>query len=314
MVDISIDQGGCFETSHETKHSDPVYTVDGVLHYAVGNIPGAVPRTSTIALTNVTLPFVHVLADHGAFNGTAAPVKYPAGFFGVFTGSYDIEAAYCKMTAVYTNKAPGGVAYACSFRITEAVYLVERLVDMLAVEVGIDPAELRLQNLIGPDQFPYECKTGWVYDSGDYPAALGKALEMVGYAELRREQTDKRTRGELMGIGISFFTFHHISYVVDVYRHSRPAQKSPVQFVTYIAMFPQLVAGPIVRYHEIAEQLADTKRKRADDFALGFPRFAWGLTKKVVIADTIAPESACTSVHHSCQTRNSSSSTPAKVA
>jgi alginate O-acetyltransferase complex protein AlgI len=90
-------------------------------------------------------------------------------------------------------------------------------------------------------------------------------------------------------IGISFFTFHHISYVVDVYRHSRPAQKSPVQFVTYIAMFPQLVAGPIVRYHEIAEQLADTRRNRADDFALGFPRFAWGLTKKVVIADTIAP-------------------------
>ena len=90
-------------------------------------------------------------------------------------------------------------------------------------------------------------------------------------------------------IGISFFTFHHISYVVDVYRHSRRAQKSPVQFVTYIAMFPQLVAGPIVRYHEISEQLADTNRNRADDFALGFPRFAWGLTKKVVIADTIAP-------------------------
>jgi alginate O-acetyltransferase complex protein AlgI len=90
-------------------------------------------------------------------------------------------------------------------------------------------------------------------------------------------------------IGISFFTFHHISYVVDVYRHSRRAQKSPVQFVTYIAMFPQLVAGPIVRYHEISAQLADTRRDRADDFALGFPRFAWGLTKKVVIADTIAP-------------------------
>jgi alginate O-acetyltransferase complex protein AlgI len=90
-------------------------------------------------------------------------------------------------------------------------------------------------------------------------------------------------------IGISFFTFHHLSYVVDVYRHSRPAQKSPVQFITYIAMFPQLIAGPIVRYHEIADQLADTQRSRADDFALGFPRFAWGLTKKVVIADTIAP-------------------------
>jgi len=106
----------------------------------------------------------HVLADHGAFNGTAAPVKYPAGFFGVFTGSYDIEAAYCSMTAVYTNKAPGGVAYACSFRITEAVYLVERIVDCLAYELKLDPAELRLRNFIQPEQFPYQSKTGWVYD------------------------------------------------------------------------------------------------------------------------------------------------------
>jgi alginate O-acetyltransferase complex protein AlgI len=90
-------------------------------------------------------------------------------------------------------------------------------------------------------------------------------------------------------IGISFFTFHHISYIVDVYRHSRHAQKSPVQFATYIAMFPQLVAGPIVRYHEIDAQLADTDRNKMDDFAAGFPRFALGLTKKVVIADALSP-------------------------
>ena len=114
----------------------------------------------------------NVLADHGAFNGTAAPVKYPAGFFGVFTGSYDLEAAYCKMTAVYTNKAPGGVAYACSFRITEAVYLVERIVDCLAHQLEMDPAELRLKNFIKPEQFPYTTKTGWVYDSGEYETAM----------------------------------------------------------------------------------------------------------------------------------------------
>jgi carbon-monoxide dehydrogenase large subunit len=147
-----------------------------------------------------------VLADHGAFNGTAAPVKYPAGFFGVFTGSYDIEAAYCKMTAVYTNKAPGGVAYACSFRITEAVYLVERIVDCLADELGMDPAELRLKNFIKPEQFPYPTKTGWVYDSGDYEPTMRLAMDMAGYPELRREQEEKRARGELMGIGIAFFT------------------------------------------------------------------------------------------------------------
>jgi carbon-monoxide dehydrogenase large subunit len=148
----------------------------------------------------------NVLADHGAFNGTAAPVKYPAGFFGVFTGSYDIEAAYCKMTAVYTNKAPGGVAYACSFRITEAVYLVERIVDCLAAELDMDPAELRLKNFIQPEQFPYETKTGWVYDSGNYEPTMRLAMDMAGYPELRKEQEAKRANGELMGIGISFFT------------------------------------------------------------------------------------------------------------
>jgi carbon-monoxide dehydrogenase large subunit len=148
----------------------------------------------------------HVLADHGAFNGTAAPVKYPAGFFGVFTGSYDIQAAYCKMTAVYTNKAPGGVAYACSFRITEAVYLVERIVACLADELDIDPVELRIKNFIQPDQFPYTSKTGWVYDSGDYEPTMRKAMEIAGYDELRREQAEKRERGELMGIGVAFFT------------------------------------------------------------------------------------------------------------
>ncbi len=148
----------------------------------------------------------HVLADHGAFNGTAAPVKYPAGFFGVFTGSYDIEAAYCSMTAVYTNKAPGGVAYACSFRITEAVYLIERMVDVLAYDLKMDPVELRLKNFIKPEQFPYESKTGWVYDSGNYEPTMREAMRIAGYDELRKEQVEKRANGELMGIGVAFFT------------------------------------------------------------------------------------------------------------
>jgi carbon-monoxide dehydrogenase large subunit len=147
-----------------------------------------------------------VLGDHGAFNATAQPTKYPAGFFHIFTGSYDLQAAHCQVTAVHTNKAPGGVAYACSFRITEAVYLVERMVDLLARELGMDPAQLRMQNLLRPEQFPYTGPTGWEYDSGEYPRALNLALDMAGYAELRREQAEKRLRGEYMGIGLSFFT------------------------------------------------------------------------------------------------------------
>lgn len=65
LVDVAIDQGGCFETSHPTTHADPVYTVDGIVHYCVANIPGAVPQTSTLALTNATLPYVLELADKG---------------------------------------------------------------------------------------------------------------------------------------------------------------------------------------------------------------------------------------------------------
>jgi carbon-monoxide dehydrogenase large subunit len=149
---------------------------------------------------------VDVIADHGAFNATAQPSKYPAGFFSIFSGSYDLQAAHCKVTGVYTNKAPGGVAYRCSFRVTEAVYLVERMVDALAMELGVDPAQLRLDNLLRPDQFPYRSKTGWEYDSGDYATALRQAMDLAGYDALRAEQAEKRARGELMGIGVSFFT------------------------------------------------------------------------------------------------------------
>lgn len=149
---------------------------------------------------------VQVLADHGAFNCTAQPTNYPAGFFHIVTGSYDLRAAHCSVTGVYTNKAPGGVAYACSFRVAEASYLVERLVDLLALELSADPAELRLQNLLKPAQFPYVCATGWEYDSGNYPAALELAMRTAGYQALRAEQAAKLDRGEYMGIGISCFT------------------------------------------------------------------------------------------------------------
>src|SRR5215207_2423783 len=149
---------------------------------------------------------VNVVADHGAFNNTAQPTKFPAGFFHIFTGSYDYPAAHCTVKGVYTNKAPGGVAYACSFRITEAAYAVERIVDCLAFELKIDPAELRMKNLLRPEQFPYRSPTGWEYDSGNYPRCLQKAMEIAGYDELRREQAEKREQGELMGIGVSFFT------------------------------------------------------------------------------------------------------------
>lgn len=146
------------------------------------------------------------VADHGAFDAQAAPSKFHAGLFNVITGSYDYPHAFVEVDGAYTNKAPGGVAYRCSFRVTEAVHAIERLVDIAAHERGEDPAEFRLRNFIPPEKFPYTSPTGWEYDSGDYGAALRKAMDMIDYAGLRREQAEKRERGELMGIGISSFT------------------------------------------------------------------------------------------------------------
>jgi aerobic carbon-monoxide dehydrogenase large subunit len=149
---------------------------------------------------------VKTLADHGAFDAAANPSKFPAGLFSVCTGSYTLEAAHVEVDGVYTNKPSGGVAYRCSFRVTEAVHTIERMVDRLAQELHMDPAAVRLKNFIQPEQFPYKSATGWEYDSGNYPAALRKAMEKIGYEQLRQEQAEKRARGELMGIGISTFT------------------------------------------------------------------------------------------------------------
>jgi aerobic carbon-monoxide dehydrogenase large subunit len=149
---------------------------------------------------------IKTLADHGYTDAAANPSKFPAGLFHVCTGSYDLKAAHVEVDGAYTNKPPGGIAYRCSFRVTEAVHTIERMADLMAHELGIDPADFRMKNFVKPDQFPYKSALGWEYDSGNYAGALRKAMDTIGYTELRREQADKRRRGELMGIGISSFT------------------------------------------------------------------------------------------------------------
>jgi len=149
---------------------------------------------------------VKTLADHGAFDAAANPSKFPAGLFSICTGSYDFQSAFAEVDGVYTNKPPGGIAYRCSFRVTEASYMIERMADILAHELGVDPADFRMKNFIRPEAFPYKSALGWTYDSGNYQAALKKAMDKIGYAALREEQAEKRKKGELMGIGISSFT------------------------------------------------------------------------------------------------------------
>ncbi len=163
-------------------------------------------RLSATKDGKITALDVTTIADHGAFDAAANPSKFPAGLFSIATGSYDLETAHVEVDGVYTNKPPGGVAYRCSFRVTEAVHMIERMVDILADELNVDAAELRFRNFIQPEQFPYKSPTGWEYDSGNYPAALQKALDTIGYQDLLAEQAEKRERGELMGIGISTFT------------------------------------------------------------------------------------------------------------
>jgi len=149
---------------------------------------------------------IKTLADHGYTDAAANPSQFPAGLFHICTGSYDFDAAHVEVDAAYTNKPPGGIAYRCSFRVTEAVHTIERMVDVMAHDLGEDPAEFRRRNFIRPEAFPYASALGWEYDSGNYEKALDLALNKVGYEELRREQAEKRERGELMGIGISSFT------------------------------------------------------------------------------------------------------------
>ncbi len=149
---------------------------------------------------------VKTVADHGYTDAAANPSKFPAGLFHICTGSYDFKNAFVEVDGVYTNKPPGGIAYRCSFRVTEAVHTIERMADLMAHEIGMDAAEFRLKNFVKPEQFPYQSALGWEYDSGSYAAALRKAMDMIGYQALRKEQAEKRARGELMGIGISSFT------------------------------------------------------------------------------------------------------------
>ena len=149
---------------------------------------------------------VSLLADEGAFHADAQPSKFKVGLFGIVSGSYDLPTAHVVADGAYTNKAPGGVAYRCSFRVTEASYMIERLVQNAAYELGMDPADFRKQNFIEKDQFPYTSATGFVYDSGDYQAAMDLALEKIGYDDLRDEQEAARAEGKLHGIGLASFT------------------------------------------------------------------------------------------------------------
>src|SRR5947207_3648672 len=148
---------------------------------------------------------IHGISDLGAYSQLFTDVIMIAFGFPVACGAYDIPAIYLSADIVFTNKAPTD-AYRGAGR-PEATYIAERAIDLVARELGKDPAEVRRLNFIKPDQFPYKSAAGAVYDTGNYEPALDKALAMADYQNLRSEQARVRSNGngKLMGVGLSSY-------------------------------------------------------------------------------------------------------------
>jgi aerobic carbon-monoxide dehydrogenase large subunit len=145
-------------------------------------------------------------ADHGAFFADAQPSKFKLGLIHSAFSCYNVPAAYLEARGTYSNKAPGGVAYRCSFRVTEAMFFQERMVEKAARDLGMDPAEFRRINLVRDDQFPHRTSFGFLLDSGQYGRCLEVALKAIDYEKFRSEQAAARAEGRLLGLGISTMT------------------------------------------------------------------------------------------------------------
>lgn len=180
----------------ETRQENYLATIHGRDHIQYVDI--AARRDGTI--TGVR---VRAYANMGAYLSTAAP-GVPTWLFGLMLqGPYAIPVVHCDVYGVLTNTTPTD-AYRGAGR-PEATYLLERMIDILARELGMDPAEIRRKNFIPKDRFPYTTPTGLQYDSGDYEATLNRALELLDYSTLRRQQAELRQQGRYIGIGFSTY-------------------------------------------------------------------------------------------------------------
>jgi carbon-monoxide dehydrogenase large subunit len=151
---------------------------------------------------------VRTIADLGAFLAfTTAMV--PNGTPSMLNGPYRIQAVDSQIVGAFTNKVPTG-AYRGAGR-PEATYILERTMDRIASELGLDPAEVRRRNFIAPDAFPYETLTGVTYDSGNYQLALDRALALADYEGWRAQQRERRATGNARQLGIGLATFVEVS-------------------------------------------------------------------------------------------------------
>jgi carbon-monoxide dehydrogenase large subunit len=145
------------------------------------------------------------VSDAGAYHlYPVTALLDPAGTAGIMPGPYRTDAYAWEALAVATNKPPLG-AYR-GVGMTMGVFVMERMLDLLAGRLGLDPAEVRRRNLIRPEAYPFTSASGMVYDSGDLPAALERALTLADYERLRKEQAVARSRGQLIGVGLACYT------------------------------------------------------------------------------------------------------------
>jgi carbon-monoxide dehydrogenase large subunit len=151
----------------------------------------------------ITALRVRILANLGAWPAAMGPGVPAINCAAQVSGAYRIPAVGCEVVGVYTNTASVGPYRGAGH--PEATYLIERMVDLLAGRLDLDPAEVRRKNFVPKDAFPYKLPTGLTYDSGDYHANLDKALERIGYADLRRRQAELRAQGRYLGIGMATY-------------------------------------------------------------------------------------------------------------
>ena len=140
---------------------------------------------------------MYTTSDHGAFYSDAQPSKFKIGLMHSAFACYDIPNAHLVNTGYYTNKAPGGVAYRCSFRVTEAMYFQERMVHTAAMDLGMDQAQFRKVNFVKDDDFPHRTPFGFLTDSGQYTKCLDIALDSIGWKDLEQDRAAAKARGQI---------------------------------------------------------------------------------------------------------------------
>src|SRR5438132_3193475 len=179
----------------ESRRENVQATIHG--RAQVGTIEAGVKKDGTITGLRY-----NVLADLGAYHQLLTPaIQTLTGL--MLSGAYKISAIQMNVTGVFTNKMATD-AYRGAGR-PEATYVVERIMDVVARELNLDPVEVRRKNFLTASEFPFHTATGLDYDSGDYEAALAKALDLSDYQKLRAEQKKARDEGKLIGIGLSSY-------------------------------------------------------------------------------------------------------------